>query len=104
MGLAVFEPREDILHVSPNLGKDGYSFVPGEKVSQTVIMKSKGRIVPIVSHVQNLILGSNGDFLEDLLAGMLANVVSGHDPLGLEHSVSTREAPIKGRAHVPRDE
>lgn len=39
--------------------------------------------VPVVGHIQDVLLRSNRDLLEDLLTRMLADVVANHDTVGL---------------------
>jgi hypothetical protein len=40
---------------------------------------------PIVRHIQNVLLRSDGDFFENLLTGMFADVVADHYPMSLFH-------------------
>jgi hypothetical protein len=90
----VLEPRQNALDVSTNLRKNRDLLSPNVIVSRGRILRSKRESVPIICQVQNMLLCSNSNFLEDLLAGMFADMVTNHDSVSLPE-VSHRLGDIR---------
>ena len=56
-----------------------------------------GRSLPVVRHVQNMFLGANSNLLENLLAGMLTDMVADHDSMRLYRELAcTRNSTERG--------
>lgn len=79
----MLEPGYYALDMSADLRKNRHLLLPITKVSVLEKAKTKGKLVPIVGQVQNMLLGADCDLLEDFLAGVLADVVLDHNAMGL---------------------
>jgi len=78
----VLEPSEDVFDVCADLWEDFVFLLP------TVLLADGPRVlqhsgIPVVGHVHDIFLRSDGDFFENLDASMLTDVVAYHDAMGL---------------------
>lgn len=67
------------------------------KYTQLTNALSYSFCLPVIRHIQNMLLRTNSDFLQDPLSCMLADVVARHYPLALV-GVSTRSYLLKNTA------
>lgn len=79
----MLEPSYYAFDVSADLWKNRHLLLPITRVSIREQTETKGKLVPIVSQVQNMLLCADCDFLKDLLAGVFADVVLDHDAVCL---------------------
>ena len=87
----MLEAGQDIFDVATNLRQHGDLLPPRINISLVVRVGNQRRVVPIIGHVQDRFLRSNGDFLEDSLASEFANVMTNHDAMCLDSLVSNGE-------------
>jgi len=60
------------------------------------------RIIPVVGHVHDVFLRSDGNLLQNFYAGMLADVVAYHDTVSL--AVVSAMNLVSTRVNMPQDE
>lgn len=101
ISLGVLEPCYDAVDVSADLGKYRYLLLPITKVSVLEEAETKGKLVPIVGQVQDVFLCADCDFLEDLLAGVLADMVLYHYTVGLFIVSMVLERLLSDQENVP---
>ena len=71
------------LDVSANLWKHGHLLLPMTKVSSLGKIETMEKLVPIVCQIQDMLLCADCDLLQDLLAGVFADMVLYHDAVRL---------------------
>ena len=69
--------------MNTDLWKNTRCVFPIKSVSHKTFSPLKGDVLQIVSHVKNMLLRSNSNFFENLLAGMFANMVTNHNTVSL---------------------
>ena len=79
----VLKPGQNAFNVNTDLWKNTRCVFPIKAVSYKTFSPLKGDVLQIVGHVKNMLLGSNGNFFENLLAGVLANMVTNHNTVSL---------------------
>lgn len=78
----MLEPSEDVLDVCADLWEDFVFLLP------TILLADSQRVlqhiaIPVVGHVHDIFLRSDGDLFQNLDASMLTDVVANHDAMGL---------------------
>ena len=96
----MLEPSENVLDVCADLWEDFVFLLP------TILLVDGPRVlqhsvIPVVGHVHDIFLRSDGDLFQNLDAGMLTDVVSDHDAMGL-FGVSFAVLASE-RVNMPRD-
>lgn len=79
----MLKSSQNALDMSTDLRKNRHLLTPIVTVSRVREGETKRKFVPIVGHIQNQFLCSDSNLLEDLLPGVLADVVANHDTMGL---------------------
>ena len=66
-----------------------------------ILVLSGNRIIPVVGHVHDVFLRSDGNLLQNFYAGMLADVVAYHDTVSL--AVVSAMNLVSTRVNMPQD-
>ena len=97
----MLEPSEDVLDVCADLWEDFVFLLP------TILLADGPRVlqhsaIPVIGHVHDIFLRSDGNLFQDLDASMLTDVVANHDAMGL---LGVSFATLASeRVDMPRDE
>lgn len=83
MRLGMLEAGQNTFDMDSNLWENRNLLLPAQVVSHVKKQERSGKSLPVVSHIQHMFLGSNGNCIENLLPSMLADVITNHDAVGL---------------------